>query len=66
MAVQQPRARIVFRECDGEVAVGWERSNIAARRVNEVDVRVGEGEGARCLADDPEIMAVEMDGVEEA
>jgi len=36
MAMQKPRARVVFLERDGEVAVPREGGDVATRRVDEV------------------------------
>ena len=64
--MQKPRAGIVFLECDGEVAVCREGCDVSTRRVGEVQGAGIEVENPGGLADDPEIVAVEMDWVVEA
>lgn len=61
VAMCQPRSWVIFLKGNSEVPVGWERCNVTARRVGEVPVGVGSVEDGGLLADDPEIVSVQMD-----
>jgi len=65
MTMQEPRTGIIFLECDCEVAVCGQCRNVASRGVDEVESASRDVEDAGGLANDPEIMAVEMDWVVE-
>lgn len=64
--MEQPRSRIVLLKGHGEVAVCWQGSDVATRRVDEVQGGGGDIEHASVLTDDPEIVTVKMDWVGEA
>ena len=66
MTMQQPRAGIVFLEGDGEVAVCGEGSDVATRRVYEVQCAGIQVEDLGGLSDDPEVVAVQVDWMVEA
>ena len=66
MAMQEPGAGIVFLEGDGEVAVPRESGDVTTGRVDQVQGAGFEVEDSGGLADDPEVVAMEMDGVVEA
>lgn len=62
----EPSARVVDLEGNGEVAVAWERGDVAARWVGEVELCGTVDVGANFLPDDPKVVAVEVDRVVEA
>jgi hypothetical protein len=65
--MQQPGARIVFLERDGEIAVSGEGGDISTRRVSEIPVcHIIKGECAHYLGEDVEIVPVKMNGVEKS
>lgn len=65
VAVDEPGARVVELESDGEVAVAGQGGDVTAGRVGEVEFCGAFDVGADGLADDPKVVAVEVDGVEE-
>jgi hypothetical protein len=66
VAVHQPGARVVELEGEGEVAVARQGGDVAARRVDVVEGAVCAVECGRGLRQDPEVVAVQVDGVEDA
>lgn len=67
VAVQEPRARVVQAERDGEVAVGGENGGVAPGRVGRVEKGVGASvPGSALLRQEPEVVAVQVDGVRDA
>lgn len=65
VAVDDPGARVVELKGDGEVAAGGEVGGVAADGVDGVEGRLV-GEGGGVLREDPEVVAVEVDGVVDA
>jgi hypothetical protein len=63
MAMHEPGSWIVFLERDSQVAIGWERCYVTSRRVDKVEGSGSEREYSCCLADNVEVMAVEMNRV---
>jgi hypothetical protein len=66
MTMQEPRAGIIFFKGDGEVAIPREGGDVTTGRIDQVQGAGFEVEDAGGLADDPEVVAMEMDGVVEA
>lgn len=65
VAVDEPSAWVVELEGDGEVAVAGQGGDVTAGWVGEVELAGAFDVGACGLGDDPEVVAVEVDGVEE-
>lgn len=65
VAVDEPSAWVVELEGEGEVAVAGQGSDVTARGVGEVELGGAFDVGACGLGYDPEVVAVEVDGVEE-
>jgi hypothetical protein len=66
VAMEKPRARVVFLECNGEVAVCGERCNVTTGWVNEVEVNSVNVENAGVLSNNPEIVAVQVNRMGDA
>lgn len=66
VAVDEPRARVVELKGEGEVAVGGQAGDVAARRVDEVELGLVAAVGARRLREDPKVVAVHVDRVVDA
>lgn len=65
VAVDEPCTGVVKLEGDGEVAVARESSDVTARRVDQVEFGGVAGPHAGVLAEDEEVVAVQVDGVED-
>ena len=66
VAVQEPGARVVQPERDGEVAVGGEDGGVAPGRVGRVEGVGASVPGRALLRQEPEVVAVQVDGVRDA
>lgn len=64
----EPGARVVGHESDSQIPVPGKGRDVAARRVLGLEVLGGGGgvKGTRGLVEDPEVVAVQVDGVFEA
>lgn len=65
VAVDEPSARVVELEGDGEVAVAGQGGDVTAWWVGEIELGGAFDVGACGLGDDPEVVTVEVDGVKE-
>lgn len=65
MTMQEPGARVIFLEGNRKVAVRRKVGNVATRRVDQIQDAGIEVEDTSCLADDPEVVAMEMNRVVE-
>lgn len=66
VAVQEPGARVVQAERDGEVAVGGQDGRVAPGRVGRVEGVGASVPGSALLRQEPEVVAVQVDGVRDA
>ena len=66
VAVQEPGARVVQAERDGEVAVGRENGGVAPGRIGRVEGVGASVPGSTLLRQEPEVVAVQVDGVRDA
>lgn len=66
VAMDEPGARVVEQERNGEVSARGEGGDVAAHGVLGVELGVRQVELAGLLGEDPEVVAVEVDGVVEA
>lgn len=66
MTVQEPGPRVVYPQSDGEIALGGEDGGVAAWRIDGLEGVGPPVPGPALLCQDPEVVAVQMDGVRDA